>query len=104
MLKTFVDWVTWGALVLPLAAVAWSAVSYVLLQQQLRRDKQYMRFFECMEQIGRENYSIAAKMAAVSELKKYHQHYDVIVVFSYCNDFTISMIFYQSRHSSIRFY
>lgn len=26
------------------------------------------------------------------------------VVFSYCNDFTISMIFYQSRHSSIRFY
>lgn len=44
MLKTFVDWVTWGALVLPLAAVAWSAVRYVLLQQQLRKDREYSRF------------------------------------------------------------
>jgi hypothetical protein len=79
MLKSFVDWVTWGALVLPLAAVAWSAVSYVLLQQQLRKDREYSRFFECMEQIGRNEYSIAAKMAAISELKKFPEYKEVIL-------------------------
>ena len=79
MLNTFVDWVTWGALVLPLAAIAWSAVNYVLLQQQIRRDREYSRFFECMEQIGRGDYSIAAKMAAISELKKVPKYKEVIL-------------------------
>jgi hypothetical protein len=69
MLKTFMDWVTWGALVLPLFALAWSAVYYVLLQRQIGIDREFNRFFELLEQIGRREYSNAAKMAAISELK-----------------------------------
>ena len=32
-----------------------------------------------MEQIGREDYSIAAKMAAISELKRFPEYKDVIL-------------------------
>ncbi len=63
----------------PLCALAWSAVTYVRLRQREIQQERYERFFEVMEHLGKENGSIASKMAAVFELRKFPEYQEVII-------------------------
>lgn len=63
----------------PLCALAWSAVAYVRLRQREIRRERYERFFEVMEHLGKQGGSVASKMAAVYELRKFPEYADVIV-------------------------
>lgn len=78
-LKTATDWLTWGALVLPLMALAWSAWQYVELQKREEKRQRFDNFFRVMEKIGEQQGSIAAKVAAVYELRKYPEYKEMIV-------------------------
>ena len=72
----------------PLFGLAGSAVRFVILEVQKRDDTKFLRFFNLMEQIGREGYSIAAKMAAVYELRKYPEYAEVSI--RVCEDVPVS--------------
>ncbi len=65
--------------VLSLAAIAWSAVQYVLLRRREVAHQEYQRFFEILDQVGKPGGSIASKMGAFYELRKYPDYKDVIV-------------------------
>jgi hypothetical protein len=52
----------------PLAAMAWSAVTFVGLRQREIQRERYRRFFKVMGHLGKEGGSIASQMAAVYEL------------------------------------
>lgn len=79
MLNSWADWVAWGGLVIPLFAIAFSAVQYVRMELEKARSRRYDRFFELMEQLGKKDYSIAAKMAAAHELKKFPEYKEVVL-------------------------
>jgi hypothetical protein len=83
-LKTATDWLTWGALVLPLFVLAWSAWQYVQLQKQIERQRRFDNLFILMDKIGQTGGSLAAKAAAVYELRKYPEYGEMIARF--CNE------------------
>jgi hypothetical protein len=66
-------------LVLPLGALAWSALWYVGIENQKNQKARYDRFFDLMEQLGRSDHSIAAKMAAAYALRRFPEYREVIV-------------------------
>ena len=49
---------------LPLFTLAWSALWFVRIEAQKNKKARYDQFFNLMEQLGRKDYSISAKMAA----------------------------------------
>jgi hypothetical protein len=59
--STFTDWIAWAGLALPLGTLAWSALWFVRIEAQKNRKARYDQFFQLMEQLGRQEYSIAAK-------------------------------------------
>ncbi|MGP0061832.1 MAG: hypothetical protein ACLPID_21420 [Beijerinckiaceae bacterium] len=63
----------------PLCALAWSAAAYVRLRQSEIRRERYERFFEVMEHIGSKGGSIASKVAAVFELRRFPEYQEVII-------------------------
>lgn len=63
----------------PLGALAWSAVTFVRLRKRELQREQYQKFFEVMEHLGKQGGSVASKMAAVYELRKFPEYADVIV-------------------------
>lgn len=80
-LVTVADWLTWGALVLPLLALAWSAWQYVALQKREEARQRFDKFFRVLEMIGTHGGSIAAKAGAIYELRNYPEYKEVIVRF-----------------------
>ena len=81
-LKTATDWLTYGALLLPLFVLAWSAWQYVALQKKIEKQKRFENFFLVMEK----TYKIGeapAGAAALYELRKYPEYRDFII--RYCN-------------------
>jgi hypothetical protein len=78
-LSTAGEWIAWAGVVLPLAALAWSAVFYTLVRQREVHHQEYHRFFEIMDHLGQQGGSIASKMAAAYELRKYPEYRDVII-------------------------
>jgi len=78
-LKGATDWIAWGGIVLPFAALAWSAVFYVKTKRREILHQEYERFFEVMDHLGTAGGSIASKMAAAYELRKFPEYRDVIV-------------------------
>ena len=78
-LTKFTDWVAWAGIVLPLTVTAVSAALYIWLEFRKQKNRRYDNFYVLMDQIGRNNSSIASKMAAISELKRYPEYRDVIV-------------------------
>ena len=77
--SSWTEWVAWAGIVLPLFVFAFSAMSYVKIESDKAKNNRYEQFFHLMEQIGKKDYSIAAKMAAVYELRKFSEYKDVIV-------------------------
>ena len=78
-LKTATDWLTWGALVLPLFALAWAAVQYVLTQKREQKHREYERFFDIMRKFGASDSTVPGNMAAAFELRQFPQYGDVII-------------------------
>ena len=77
--ETWQDWIAWAGVVLPLATLAWAAVYFVLNWRGELKHKRYQKFFELMELVGKQDSSIAGKMAAVYEMRKYPEYSDVII-------------------------
>ena len=73
------EWIAWAGVVLPLAALAWSAVFYTLARRREVAHQEYQRFFQIMDHLGQQGGSIASKMAATFELRKYPEYADVII-------------------------
>lgn len=78
-LSTAGEWIAWAGVVVPLLALAWSAVFYTLARHREVRHQEYQRFFQIMDHLGQDGGSIASKMAAVYELRKYPQYAEVII-------------------------
>ena len=73
------EWIAWAGVVIPLAALAWSAVFYTLSKRREILHQEYQRFFQIMDHLGKDGGSIASKMAAAYELRKYPEYAQVIV-------------------------
>lgn len=73
------EWIAWAGVVIPLAALAWSAVVYAMAQRRAVLNAEYERFFQIMDHLGQQGGSIASKMAAAYELRKFPQYKDVII-------------------------
>ncbi|MFZ2996770.1 hypothetical protein [Sphingobium sp.] len=80
-LTVWQDWVAWGGIVLPLITLAWSAWQYVALQKRNEQQQRFDNFFRVMDKIGEPGGSIAAKAAAVYELRNYPEYSEVIARF-----------------------
>ena len=73
------DWIAWAGVVIPLMALAWSAVFYTLARRREVQHQEYQRFFQITDHLGQSGGSVASKMAAAFELRKYPEYTDVIV-------------------------
>lgn len=78
-LSTVGEWIAWGGVVVPLIALAWSAVTYSLAKRHEIQHQQYQRFFQIMDHLGQSGGSVASKMAAAFELRKYPEYAEVII-------------------------
>jgi hypothetical protein len=78
-LQTWQDWVAWAGIVIPLASLAWAAGFYVLTRRREVHFQEFERLFKVMDHLGQQGGSIASKMAAVYELRKYPEYKDVII-------------------------
>ena len=78
MNSDIVNWMTWVAAIVPLWAIAWAAYHYVSLRRVDEEDKKFNRFFVVMDHLGREG-SVASKMAAAFELRKFPEYAEVII-------------------------
>lgn len=76
---TWMEWIAWLGIVLPLFTLAFSGWRYVSVRKQENCHQQYQRFFEITDHLGSTGGSIASKMAAAYELRKYPQYKDVII-------------------------
>jgi hypothetical protein len=78
-LNTWQDWIAWAGVVLPLVSLAWAACFYVLTRRREVHHQEYERFFAVMDHLGQQGGSIASKVAAAYELRKYPEYRDVII-------------------------
>lgn len=78
MLVTVQDMIAWGLLVLPLVVIAWAVVWHAELSAERNRHERYMRFYQIMRQLGREDTSWAEKMTAAYELRQYRDYRHII--------------------------
>ena len=78
-LDTWQDWITWGGIVIPLVSLAWAASFYVLTRRREVQHQEFERFFKVMDHLGQSEGSIASKMAAAYELRKYPEYREVII-------------------------
>ena len=79
MPESFLDWIAYLGLALPLCVLAWSAATYALALRRQNAHSRFERFFQVMDHLGQQGGSIASKMAAAYELRKYPEYKDVIV-------------------------
>jgi hypothetical protein len=77
--QTWQDWVAWAGIVIPLASLAWAAGFYVLTRRREVHFQEFERLFKVMDHLGQGGGSIASKMAAAYELRKYPEYKDVII-------------------------
>jgi hypothetical protein len=78
-LETAGDWIAWAGVAIPLASLAWAAIFYVLTRRREVQHQEFERFFRVMDHLGHDGGSIASKMAAAYELRKYPEYREVII-------------------------
>jgi len=78
-LSTAGEWIAWAGVVVPLIALAWSAATYSLAKRREVKHQEYQRFFQIADHLGQQGGSVASKMAAAFELRKYPQYAEVVV-------------------------
>jgi len=74
-------WVTLTGFAAPLLALAGSAVAYVIKLYLDFADRRRNQFFELMQFIDNKDGTIATKVAAVYELRRFPQNRDFIIRF-----------------------
>ena len=70
-----------AGVIIPLAVVAWSAWQYVMIQRREERRLRFEQFFSLMDRIGGAHGSIASKVAAAYELRKYPEYRELLIRF-----------------------
>ena len=78
-LRSVQDWIAWAGIVIPLFAMAWAAIFFVLTRRREVHFQEFERLFKVMDHLGHEGDSIASKMAAAYELRKYPEYKDVVI-------------------------
>ena len=78
-LVSLVDWLTWGALVLPLIVLAWSAWQYVDLRKRENSRHNFNTFFETLDRVNNSDGQQICQIAAIFELRNYPEYKDVIL-------------------------
>ena len=78
-LHTIQDWIAWGGIIIPLFAMAWAANFFVLTRRREVHFQEFERLFNVMDHLGQSGGSIASKMAAAYELRKYPQYKEMII-------------------------
>ncbi len=73
------EWLAFIAVLVPLCTLAWSAFRYVSELKRSREQREYERVFHVMDHLGQPGGSIASKMAAAYELRKYKAYAPVII-------------------------
>lgn len=76
---TWEEWLAWAGVVVPLAGLAWAAIFYTLARRREIHFQEFERLFKVMDHLGHTDGSIASKMAAAFELRKYPEYRDVII-------------------------
>jgi hypothetical protein len=71
------EWVAWAGIVVPLAGMAWAAIFYTLARRREIHFQEFERLFKVMDHLGQQGGSIASKMVAVYELRKYPEYKNV---------------------------
>jgi hypothetical protein len=79
MPETFLEWVAYLGLALPLVVIAWSGATYAIALRGQNEHARYTRFFYVMDQLGKHGGSVASKMAAAYELRKYLEYKELII-------------------------
>jgi hypothetical protein len=78
-LTTWQDWIAWAGIVIPLTSLAWAAGFYVITRRREVQHQEFERVFRVMDHLGQQGGSIASKMAAAYELRKYPEYSEVII-------------------------
>jgi hypothetical protein len=76
---TWQEWVAWAGVAIPLAGLAWAAVFYTLARRREIHFQEFERLFKVLDHLGHSGGSIASKMAAAYELRKYPEYKDMII-------------------------
>jgi len=76
---TWQEWVAWAGIVIPLLGMGWAAIFYVVTRRREVHFQEFERVFKVMDHLGQSGGSIASKMAAAYELRKYPEYKDVII-------------------------
>lgn len=79
MPNNFLEWVAWAGLVVPLCVLAWSAYRFVNEIKEKREADEFSRVFKVMDHLGQQGGSVASKMAAAYELRKFARYKSVII-------------------------
>lgn len=79
MIETIATWFSIFGAVTALGTLAWSSVHYVFIRKREQKFEEYKKFFDLMDTLGQESGSIASKMAAAYELRKYPDYREVII-------------------------
>lgn len=78
-LETPIEWLAWGAIVVPLATLAWQAFRFNQIRREENQFQKYQRLFKVADQLGKQGGSIVSKVIAAYELRKYTEYKDVII-------------------------
>ncbi len=73
------DWIAFVGILIPLTIASITAAIFVFNQLRDNQYRNYKKFFEITDSIGRKDGSIVSKVAAIHELRKYKPYKDVII-------------------------
>jgi len=78
MPSSFSDWIAWGGIVLPLMALAWAAVVHARTRKREVTHQERQRLFALAEHPGKKVGSIASRVIAAYEPRKFPQYANAI--------------------------
>lgn len=71
--------IAWLGLVIPFAALAYSAMSYVTNQRREQRFREFHKFHDLMKELGTAGTAALGNAAVAYELRKFPQYREVII-------------------------
>lgn len=77
--STTSEWIAFVGILIPLFVLAFSLAAHVWNQYLAHTDREFKRFFELTDAIGKPGSSIVSQTAAVYELRKYKKYKGVII-------------------------
>jgi hypothetical protein len=78
-LSSVTDWLAYGALIVPLAALAWAAVRHVQNERKKIEQAEFDNFYRTLERVHNKDASLILQRAAVFELRNVPKYRDFIV-------------------------